>query len=259
MRLYALVTPSHEVLLNEWLVPTLQDHYDLRICRRPQIGPIEKSNYNSPGFVLTMRRKVEFIRQAIRECWGEVFVFSDVDIQFFKPTQEIFLRLIRNHDLLFQRAHPSGSVCPGLIVCRAGPKTLRIWEDILQYMQDHPECPEQPCVNHVILTRGSETLKNSLGWKLASQTVPRRSPIRSHLRTLARFMSKFRNCYQVRWNYLPREFFSGGVLTGVLWEPGMSLKVPEEIILHHANYTIGIQNKIAQLKYVRSLVENRSG
>jgi len=65
------------------------------------------------------------------------------------------------------------------------------------------------------------------------------------------------NPYGIRWNYLPRQFFGGGTLAGKAWKPGMVLQVPQDIVLHHANWTIGIENKIAQLKYVKNVVDSR--
>ena len=41
------------------------------------------------------------------------------------------------------------------------------------------------------------------------------------------------------------------------WEPGCELNIPQDIVMHHANWTIGIENKIAQLQYVRDIVNSR--
>jgi hypothetical protein len=38
MKLYALYTPSHEALAKEWFLPSLGDHYDLRVARQAQNG-----------------------------------------------------------------------------------------------------------------------------------------------------------------------------------------------------------------------------
>jgi len=58
--------------------------------------------------------------------------------------------------------------------------------------------------------------------------------------------------------YLPVEFFGGGSLTGRRWQPGDLLDVPADVVMHHANFTVGIEDKIAQLRYVRSVVEERA-
>jgi hypothetical protein len=61
----------------------------------------------------------------------------------------------------------------------------------------------------------------------------------------------------LRWAYLPSTFFGGGALTGKAWTPTESLPVPDGIVMHHANWTTGIPDKIAQLQYVRELVHHR--
>lgn len=42
---------------------------------------------------------------------------------------------------------------------------------------------------------------------------------------------------------------------GPLCKSGDSLSVPQEIFMYHANWTIGIQNKIAQLDYVKRILD----
>ena len=49
----------------------------------------------------------------------------------------------------------------------------------------------------------------------------------------------------------------GGTFTGHGWKPEQKLTIPDEILMHHANYTQGIKNKIAQLKYVKTVVSKR--
>ena len=63
-----------------------------------------------------------------------------------------------------------------------------------------------------------------------------------------------KNPYNVTWDYLPDIFFGGGTFTGCEWTPGKRLTIPQGIVMHHANWTKGISNKIAQLLYVKKLV-----
>lgn len=42
-----------------------------------------------------------------------------------------------------------------------------------------------------------------------------------------------------------------------IWFPGTPLSPPPNIIMHHANWVLGIENKIEQLRVVRDLVETR--
>jgi Nucleotide-diphospho-sugar transferase len=56
-----------------------------------------------------------------------------------------------------------------------------------------------------------------------------------------------------RWRGLPPTCFGDGTLTGMLWRPGDTLCVPPGIRVHHANYCVGVEHKIAQLRYVRDM------
>jgi len=64
------------------------------------------------------------------------------------------------------------------------------------------------------------------------------------------------NKFNINWDYLPDQFFGAGLFTGKIWELDQELIIPKDIVLHHANYTVGVPNKIAQLKYVAYIVNN---
>jgi len=74
----------------------------------------------------------------------------------------------------------------------------------------------------------------------------------------AQDLSDTPNPYEIRWGYLPNQFFGGGTLKGKYWWPGLPLAVPDNIVMHHANFTFSIKNKVMQLTYVKENVEERS-
>ena len=60
---------------------------------------------------------------------------------------------------------------------------------------------------------------------------------------------------KIKKSLLPYKFFNPALDIGPnKWLPGTILKLPKDIILHHANWTIGIENKIKQLDYLKSLL-----
>lgn len=219
IKLYALYTPSHEVLKDEFFLPSLHDDFDIVFEFCDQTCPSAK--FMSEGWTETTMRKVDLIIRAICENWGSIFIFSDVDIQFFCPIQEEILRLMRDKDLVIQRNAPNGVLCSGFFACRGNEKTLQLWQDVKQTMQKNKLNSDQNSLNRCI-KRGSK-----------------------------------KNPYNVVWDYLPDTFFGGGTLTGCEWHPGMFLPIPRDIMMHHANWTKGIKNKIAQLVYVRNVVLSR--
>ena len=60
------------------------------------------------------------------------------------------------------------------------------------------------------------------------------------------------------WRSLPRSVRNPGLDTPAVWEPGDPLRVPRGVLVHHANYAIGVDNKLAQLEAVERIVRGRS-
>ncbi len=215
MRLYAAYTPSHAVLKDKWFLPSIQDDFDLIIEFHKQTCP--SADFMAVGWTKTTIKKVKLIIRAIEENWGKIFIFSDVDIQFFAPIQNKIEQLMGDNDMLIQKNSPNGGVCSGFFACRGNEKTLRLWQDAYQLMLSDEKISDQAALTHCL---------------------------------------KKRKKY-ITWNHFPDIFFGGGTLTGRHWTPTKQLPIPTKIIMHHANWTKGIRNKIAQLRYVRNEVMKR--
>jgi len=136
--LYVMVTPSHEKFFREWFLPSLKDNYKLVVKRREQ----GKCNgvQMSPGWTKTVLKKVDIILEAIEENWGKPFVFSDVDIQFFRPTWPTLAALLKDNDMLFQSEKPPHKTicCTGFFVCVGNERTRKIWRDTKNNMLSLP-------------------------------------------------------------------------------------------------------------------------
>lgn len=250
VKLYAFYTPSHRVLKDEWFLPTLQDDYELVLKEYEQ--ECSSGEYKSNGWRQAMFRKAELVIQGIKENWSDLFVYSDVDVQFFGPTMDFIFTCMEGKDMAFQRDSPEGGVCAGFFSCRANERTLKLWQDIRRGLLENQGGDDQDVLNHLLLrsTNGPSDLK-------------RRIAVR-----VARHFSRYHECfiyslihtgnpYRIKWTYFPKEFFGGGTLTGRQWQPGMPLEIPKDIVLHHANWTVGLANKIAQLKFVQNVANRK--
>ncbi len=220
IKLYALYTPSHRVLKDSYFLPSIQDNFDI-ICETAE-QKCSSARFMDAGWTETTTAKVDLIIRAIHENWGKIFIFSDVDIQFFCPIQETILSLMNDNDLIIQKNSPNGVLCSGFFACKANEKTLALWTDVKKIMEKNPSKSDQISLNQCIKRRGKK------------------------------------NPYAIKWDYLPDTFFGGGTLTGHEWHPGKRLPIPENIMMHHANWTKGIHNKIAQLIYVKQTVAKRN-
>ncbi|MGB8367545.1 MAG: putative nucleotide-diphospho-sugar transferase [Candidatus Babeliales bacterium] len=214
MKLYAVYTPSHTVLKDQWFLPSIQDDFDLVIKFHNQT--CHSASFMEKGWTKTTIKKVELIIQAVQENWGKIFIFSDVDIQFFGPIQKKIEQLMKNKDILVQKNSPKNGICSGFFACRGNEKTLQLWQNAYQIMLNNEAISDQAAL--------SSCLKGNMTKNIA-------------------------------WDYLPDIFFGGGTLTGCHWTPTKQLPIPKNIIMHHANWTKGIRYKIMQLQYVRNEVK----
>ena len=220
IKLYAIYTPSHAILKDKWFLPSIQDDFDLVIEFHKQT--CSSASFMDTGWTSTTVKKVELIIRAIEENWGKIFIFSDVDIQFFAPIQNKIEQLMKDKDMVIQKNHPNGQLCSGFFACRGNEKTLQLWQDAYKLMHNNKEISDQKALNYCL--RGKKSKENK---------------------------------YKVIWDYLPSIFFGAATLTGHGWKPKRKLPVPKNIVMHHANWTKGIKNKIAQLNYVRKIVKER--
>lgn len=214
-KLYTFYTPSHEVFYKDWFLPSVSalDEYDLVVEVYDQ--ECETAVFMEKGWISTMKRKVKMMQRAVQENWGSWFVYSDVDIQFFRSTVAEISKALAKRDIVFQQDVPGGYVCAGFFACKANSNTERFWKMVEEYMENHPGVSDQPSVNALL------------------------KQIRGH--------------GIITWGILPTTFFGAGTLTGHAWKPGDALHIPHNIIIHHANHTVGIDNKIEQLMLVKSL------
>ncbi len=223
IKLYAFYTPSHKVFLDKWFLASLQDDYEIILECYDQ--SCESGDFMKGGWIETMLHKVDLVLRGIKENWGKVFIHSDIDIQFFRPTQKVILDFMQDQDMVVQRDRPSEgknwkALCAGFFACRGNEKTLKLWSEIRRRLSDKKYIHDNPITND----------QEELNYLLIKN-----------------------NIFDVRWKVLSDEFFGGGTRTGKRWNPGDSLPIPAGIFMHHANWTVGLDNKLAQLEYVRAL------
>jgi hypothetical protein len=161
IKMYGVYTPSHEVLKDKFFLPSIQDDFDviLEFCEQT----CSSAKFMNEGWIETTIRKVDLILRAIEENWGSIFIFSDVDIQFFCPIQNTILMCMQDKDMVIQRNSPSGVLCSGFFACRANEKTLRLWTDVKEKMKQGGSYSDQKSLNHCI-KRSSKHNPYSITW-----------------------------------------------------------------------------------------------
>src|ERR1035437_51974 len=211
MNIYAICTPSHQQLRDEWFLPTMLDDFEINILNVTIEG---NGTYREPDFMLAVRRKASMLKLAIEHNWGRSFLVCDMDIQFFSPVKDRLLALQGDLDVLAQDDGPSG-LCAGFYVMRANNRTKDLVRVLIQDLAANPLASEQPTFNAASRVSGASTGR------------------------------------------LPEGFFTPGTRSAKRWQPGMEIEIPDPIWMHHANWTVGVQNKVEQLRVVRRLVQSR--
>lgn len=228
-------------------MPSLKDDYELILTEHKQICP--SGTYMSNGYVEMMTAKVDLIIKAIKDNWNTVFIYSDIDVQFFQPTKDLINKLIKRKDMIIQRDTADGCICAGFFVARGNKKNLKLWLHIKERLQGQKELNDQDILNQLLLKNSSKicTLKQRVFNKVR-KIFSKKKKILINCNLLS-------NSFKIRWAYLPIIFFNPGTNLGKVWNPGVELKIPPNIVVHHANWAISVENKIAQLKYVREVVD----
>lgn len=172
------------------------------------------ASFSEDGWRETQYNKVLFWIDAVKENMGDVILCSDVDVQFLAPCKKDLTNTMKGHDLVFQQNHPNGGICSGFFMCRCSYKT----ENFL----------------NIIAIRLKKVMHESGG---GEQFV----------------MS---DLFKEGWHGLK----VGRLDLNKYWSPRFKyedvseLDVPENILVHHANWTVGIDNKSDQLDYVNTFI-----
>lgn len=217
-KLYGSYSPSHEVFLRSWFLTTLKDNFE--ICfKRIEDQKCASAQFMSAGWVDAVSEKIIFLLKILEETpTGDRFIFSDVDIQWFRPVSSILDSIISSNeeiDIFFQE-DGFGEFCTGFFVCRSNDTTKSFWSEVLHHMNSN-KVGDQKAVKTLIEKNVFPELKVKL---------------------------------------LPKQFWGPGQQQTNLdfWIPGKPLYPPVDLFFHHANWTSGIPNKISQLTYIQSKI-----
>ena len=172
MKLYTCYSPSHATLHHNYFLPSLIDgEYDLCVSVLPQICP--SGEFESDGWSNFTASKIKIYVQAVKDNWGECFVWSDVDVQFFGQTQDVLVNELGNHDIAGQAERTPedlDEMCTGLFICRSNQKMLDIFESMLNNYRG--ERDDQTAFNHRRSMVSYKLLSDRFWCKNLSQEPP---------------------------------------------------------------------------------------
>lgn len=126
MNFYTIYSDSHEKLLLNYLLPSISSE-SLTIKKMDQY--CETGSFYSKGWSHACYQKVLYFYDICKKEFNGVFLFTDVDVQFFlDPTEQLLLEL-EDYDIACQ--DDINQSCSGLFVCRSNIATLNMFEAMI--------------------------------------------------------------------------------------------------------------------------------
>ena len=199
MRVYTYYTESHKILFENYFKKTI---VDLEIYATFGEQECKTGSYYKDGWKKTTMKKVDVFIKAVEENMNDIFVFSDVDIQFFGPIKDQLLIELEDYDIAIQNDY-NGGLCSGFFICRGNERTLKMFQNMKN--------------NHDKYLEDQHALNMNLNF--------------------------------CKFKVLSPRFWTFGAY-GTQWK-GQNFDIPDNLLMHHSNWTEGIDNKIKLLEVVK--------
>lgn len=212
MKIYTFYSETHKIFL-PWFntIKDVEPEVEVKYLEVPQLSP--SGEFAEKGWNETMTKKVEYVLSAFDDP-DEYFIYSDLDVQFFKPVTPLAEKVLAKHDIVFQN-DSNGVRCAGFFYCRKNEDTKRVFKKILDIISNHRD--DQTAIHEILSNIYPET-------KTA---------------------------------FLPPQFFTFGVFYDH-WRGQQVFPLPKGIVTHHANWVIGIDNKLKLLQATRDNYNNKN-
>lgn len=215
--IYTVASESHKVFL-PWF-NTIKNVYPNIKTEIKYINQVcETGKFGDPGWSGAVFLKLSMLNNLLNaHPDNSIFVYSDVDVQFFKPFHSILNKLLENYDIVFQSDR--FAQCSGFFACKKTKITKFLFTVALNLMKSGKAGRDQVAIN------------------LALEKVP------------------------IKYISLPMQFFNytfspSFELYKKNWEPEFGkLNIPKSAFMHHANWTLGIENKLKMLQCVKDEYE----
>lgn len=198
-------------------IPLLNAHFlpsvpfDMQMILMHMPQECPTGSYYSQGWSKTMAYKAKAIEHAL-QVETEPFFVVDADARFYGPFADDALACLNDADIAFQ--YEGAAAHPQNALC-AGCYIAR---------------PSSRLA--AAFARAWALIPRVGGDQLALGVVLARTP----------------TIHTVR---LPRRYWSQGRDSGAVWTPGQPVGPPTDLLVHHANWCVGVENKLALLEAVR--------
>jgi hypothetical protein len=222
VKVISIATDSHSKMIDDLSDELLKyTSYELKV---KHLSDENDGSFGTIGFFNSCYAKIQYIIDSLSESSDiDYLIYLDSDISVRGDiVSEMISELNRSCcDILFQQDSP-GTFCAGMFVCNNNNKILDFFKTIEYNLQNNIEyyknkTSDQTAINELLPT--SDLKYNTLSLKFTTYG-----------------------------NIAPN------IGDQVLWSPNSpKFEISNDVLAFHANFTIGRENKLELLKYVRSL------
>jgi len=229
MKLITYYTDSHKKMLDEYFLPSLEkinfNMDDLYIKCGNQYD--SDGSFTHPEFHTIMTDKLKFIFDSLLMFEKEEFIcYSDVDIQFFRNFVDDFnenYELYNKYDIIGQNDYPIDNkkniICAGFMYIKNTEKNHKFFKKLIKNINK------------------KKFLSNKLKFTGHDQHCLNyyKNDVKTHLLDINKYfnIASVTNCKK--------------------WESNQTnFDIPKNIIMHHANWTIGVENKLSLLELIKN-------
>jgi hypothetical protein len=217
MKIYTFYTDTHKEMFEQYFVPSVPFNVPYISEYFPQ--ECASGSFHADGWMKTMNRKVDYVIRSIQETWGSWFIHSDCDVQFFPENGDLMADIethLNEKDIV---GMDDIMMCAGFFACRSNDKTLKLWSMVQDNLSRFAN--DQIALNHFLPQTGV-----SFG-----------------------LFPRFRY-----YNYMHHH------TTHAVWNGQQPITLsPTErkcVLVHHANYTVGVENKVKMLQLIKEQVKS---
>jgi len=144
MKIYTMVSKSHQFLYDEFFYKSIKENEpDAEIILGNQDQICNSGNYYEDGWKESMRQKVEIYSEAMNSE-DSMFIWSDVDIEFYEPFVKQCIKELGDFDIAFQEG-VGNEYCDGFFIAKVNDRTKKFF-DILKNKYENYSC-DQDAIN----------------------------------------------------------------------------------------------------------------
>lgn len=160
MKVFGVYSEENKILKENWFLKTLADDLELNF-KYLGSNSGENVSFSSDYWFKALRKRHEYLCQAIRDNQGDVILSTDVDIQFFGPCLPLINKFIKGKDIVFQSEWwpPTGEVNCGFVAIKCNEKTLEFYKKVAEMEFEKMPLGDQSAINMLLRDQS-----NNLEW-----------------------------------------------------------------------------------------------